>query len=281
MTDWKQKSERGRTSWQLPALVAFGLVLAGFVGFLVYQHFENLEGRINSLQGQVQEALEGVGQASERSQAALERSTQAEQNAQQAALGRVEAEQASAETAAEAAQARQEADLATQQAELAREEADRIRERREAEIERLQRALSRIVETERTALGLVMRLGSDSIRFDFDKAVIRPEDRDLLSRIAGVLLASYGFRIHVYGHTDDVGTEQYNQDLSERRAGAVRNYFVDSGIDSEIISIRGYGKSSPRVPGTNPEARARNRRVEIGIVDTVIDYQGEAARRTP
>ncbi|MBI4460982.1 MAG: OmpA family protein [Acidobacteria bacterium] len=142
-------------------------------------------------------------------------------------------------------------------------------------------ALSRIAETERTALGLVMSLGSDSVRFDFDKAVIRPENRELLSRIAGVLLASYGFRIHVYGHTDDIGTELYNQELSERRAQAVRDYLLHAGIGPDIISIRGYGKSSPRVSGTSPEARARNRRVEIGIVDTVIGYQGEAARWTP
>jgi len=217
MTGRNQKPERGRSSWQVVALIALGLVS----GFLLYRHFERLEQQIISLQRQVEEAVEDVGRSSEQSRAALERATQAEQNAQQAALGKVQAEQVSATAAEEAARARQETDLATREARVAREEVDRIRERRELEIERMRDALSKIVETERTALGLVMSLGSDSIRFDFDKALIRPEDRELLSRIGGVLLASYGFRIHVYGHTDDIGTAQYNQDLSERRARAV------------------------------------------------------------
>ena len=58
---------------------------------------------------------------------------------------------------------------------------------------------------------------------------------------------------------------------------AVRDYLVEAGIDPEIISSRGYGKSSPRVTGTSKEARSTNRRVEIGIIDTVIDYQGIVA----
>jgi len=281
MKNWEKESKEGRTSWQLSVLFIIGLVVAGILGFGLLQHLKKLEQQVTSMAGQLQEALEKVGQVSDDAQTAMARATQAEQNAQQAALGRARAEQAKAEASEVATLARQEADLATQQARLAREDADRIRERRELEIERMRSALSQIAETERTALGLVMSLGSDSIRFDFDRAVIRSEDRELLSRIVGVLLASYGFRIHVYGHTDDIGTAQYNQDLSERRARAVRDYFVEAGIEPEIISIRGYGKSSPRVSGMSQEARSRNRRVEIGIIDTVIDYQGVVTRSEP
>ena len=84
----------------------------------------------------------------------------------------------------------------------------------------MQEALAKIVETERTPLGMVMRLGEDSLHFDFDQAAIREGDKELLSRIAGVLLASHGYRIYVYGHTDDQGDPRYNEGLSERRAQA-------------------------------------------------------------
>ena len=119
-----------------------------------------------------------------------------------------------------------------------------------------------------------MNLGEDAIQFDFDKAELRPQHRELLSRIAGVLLTAKGYSIYVYGHTDDVGTESYNLNLSERRARAVRDYLVSAGVSPDIISTRGYGKSSPRVAGTTDEARAKNRRVEVGIIDVSLNVGG-------
>ncbi len=281
MGDRSRQGERGSTSLRVQILLALALIVVVFSGFLINQRFQHLQQQVTTLEEQSQEAAKRAWDASEHSQVAAARATKAEQNAQEAAIGRAKAEKASLDAADEAALARQQAQVASQQAQTAREEAANLRERREAEIENMQQALSKIAETERTPLGLVVRLGSDSIRFDFDKAVIRPADREILSRIAGILLASYGFRIQVYGHTDDVGTAQYNQELSERRAEAVHRYFLDAGIDPQIISAQGYGKSSPRVSGTSSEARSRNRRVEIGIVDTVIDYNGEVARSTP
>jgi len=143
----------------------------------------------------------------------------------------------------------------------------------------MQEALAKVAATRRTADGMIIDLGSDSFKFDFDKATLRPENRELLSRLAGILLASHGYRLHVYGYTDDVGTEEYNQGLSERRAEAVREYLAKSGIPSEIMSSKGFGKSSPRVKATTQQAREKNRRVEIGIVDTVVKYGGEQDQR--
>jgi hypothetical integral membrane protein (TIGR02206 family) len=87
-------------------------------------------------------------------------------------------------------------------------------------------ALARIAATRRTSSGLVIDLTNDSFRFDFDKAALRPENREILSRIAGVLLASSGYRLFVHGHTDDVGSDEYNQQLSERRAASVASYLA-------------------------------------------------------
>ena len=80
-------------------------------------------------------------------------------------------------------------------------------------------ALSQIAESQRTPMGMVVNLGQDSFLFDFDKAALRAENREILSRIAGVLLASHGYRLYVYGYTDDTGPESYNQQLSEKRPG--------------------------------------------------------------
>jgi OOP family OmpA-OmpF porin len=91
-----------------------------------------------------------------------------------------------------------------------------------------------------------------------------------------VLLASQGYRLFVYGHTDDIGPEDYNEGLSRRRADSVADYLVDAGIPADIITRKGYGKTSPRVPGQTRDARQKNRRVEIGIVDTIIDYHGSS-----
>ena len=136
-------------------------------------------------------------------------------------------------------------------------------------------ALAAIVETERTPLGMVMRLGEDALRFEFDSPEIRGEDRELLSRIASVLLSSHGYRLYVDGHTDDQGPAIYNKDLSQRRAASVRNYLVEVGIPKGVIEASGFGEENPRAEGTSQAARRANRRVEIGLVDAIIEYEGD------
>ena len=91
-----------------------------------------------------------------------------------------------------------------------------------------------------------------------------------------MLLASYGYKLYVYGYTDDQGDPTYNQQLSERRASAVKAYMIEAGLPLEIIESKGFGQSSPRLKGTSQDARKRNRRVEIGVVDTVVEYKGLA-----
>jgi outer membrane protein OmpA-like peptidoglycan-associated protein len=231
--------------------------------------------QVKTLNDQVEQITSRVNLLNDVVEVASARAVRAEENAQSAAEARDRAEQARLEAEVATAQAHDDARISAEQAKAARIETEKIRQEREQELDRLQQALSALVETRRTALGLVMNLGSDAIEFDFDKADLRPKNRELLSRIAGVLLTAKGYSIYVYGHTDDVGPDAYNWSLSERRARAVRDYLVQSGIDPGIITARGYGESSPRVSGTTPEARAMNRRVEIGIVDVALDVRGE------
>ena len=173
----------------------------------------------------------------------------------------------------DAERSRADAQDALNEADQQRRVAERLQAQRQAELDRMGEALGRIAETDRTPIGMVARLTEDSLLFEFDKAELRPADREILSRIAGVLLASYGYRVSVYGHTDDQGDDAYNKSLSERRAATVRDYLSMTGIPDDILEAKGFGEESPRVPGRTREARRKNRRVEIAIVDTVVEYQ--------
>src|SRR4029077_1049107 len=144
--------------------------------------------------------------AEQQSQTSAQQAAQAAASAQAAAQQRDEAKQLEADSAAQAQSALQAAADAEQQANQAEQKADEYRKQREEELQSLQQALGQIAETHRTTLGLVMTLGEKSIRFDFDKANIDPQYRDILNRIAGVLMTLQGYSIYVYGYTDDIGT---------------------------------------------------------------------------
>jgi outer membrane protein OmpA-like peptidoglycan-associated protein len=215
-----------------------------------------------------------VATASERAEKAARDARTAAEAARASAEARLHAERQAIEAVEQAKEASKQELAAKHEAEEARAEIERIRREREEELSRMQETLERLVETRRTALGLVMNLPESALRFDFDSAALKPEAKELLSRIAGVLLASEGYRIEVHGHTDDVGTAAYNLQLSERRAEAVKRYLVESGIEEEIITVKGFGKTSPLGSGTTEQDRARNRRVEIALTDTRIQYTG-------
>jgi outer membrane protein OmpA-like peptidoglycan-associated protein len=152
--------------------------------------------------------------------------------------------------------------------------------RREKELQNLQQSLGQIAETRRTALGLVMTLGEKSVRFEPGKSEIAPPYRGTLNRIAGVLKKQNGYSYYVYGYTDENGTRDYNLTLSARRARAVRDALVKSGVDPSLINTKGFGKSKPLVRSTNAKGRAANRRVEIGIIgSTEVSAQQAISRK--
>ena len=229
---------------------------------------------------QQSERLNGrVEHAEQQSQSFAQQASQAAASAQAAALQRDEAKQSEANSAVQAQSALQAAAAAQLEANQAEQKAEEYRKQREEELQQLQHVLGEIAETRRTALGLVVTLGEKSIRFDFDKSNIEPQYRDILNRIAGVLMTLKGYSIYVYGYTDDVGTREYNLKLSGRRAEAVRDFLVQAGINPSIITTTGFGKSDPRVKGDSGKARAANRRVEVGIVDSRLLFGYETLPR--
>lgn len=260
-------------------VLGLGLIIVSAMLWSASNRIERLKGEVAQLEARLAESRLQNSELQKMAERVREKAEAASREAEETAeaLRRAEQEKEAAQERAEQAleqseEAQSEAERMRAEAERIRREADEMRERRKAELDRMQQALSKIAEARRTPMGIVIDLGQDSFLFDFDKATLRPENREILSRIAGVLLASRGYRLYVYGHTDDVGSAEYNRKLSERRANAVKKYLVDAGIPAELIDAKGFGKSSPRVPGTTPEARQKNRRVEIGVVDTIIDY---------
>lgn len=105
------------------------------------------------------------------------------------------------------------------------------------------------------------------VNFDFDKAAIRPADVAELEKGVAFVKKYPGYKISIEGHTDSVGTEAYNQRLSERRAVAVKDYLVKQGAaDGNRMTTVGYGESKPIADNKTPEGRFQNRRVEILIL---------------
>jgi outer membrane protein OmpA-like peptidoglycan-associated protein len=274
-SDERSEPARGRGRTLVVLLLLLLLACVGGLGFLAYRSEQRAgaaEHQLASVSARADEATALARQAMDKANAADAAARAAAEGRQVAEVRAFGARQEADAARQEAGTARQEASVAFASAAAAQAEADRIRKRAEAERNRLEAALGQIAETRRTALGLVMNLGGDHLKFEFNKAELSVKDRELLSRIAGILLTAHDYTISVNGHTDDVGSDAYNKGLSERRAQAVRDYLAQAGLPAEILSVTGHGKSLPLVPGTSDAARAKNRRVELAIANTQIRY---------
>lgn len=113
--------------------------------------------------------------------------------------------------------------------------------------------------------------------FDSNSSEIKPAFHSTMDKIADVLVRYGKTYLVIIGHTDNVGTTEYNQGLSERRAGAVREYLQNQGVVSQRLEILGKGESEPRAANTSEGGRSLNRRVEI-LVEPVVQH--DAAQGT-
>jgi len=101
------------------------------------------------------------------------------------------------------------------------------------------------------------------VNFDFDKATIRPDAKVILDEAAAILKRNPDVMINVDGYTDGIGTKEYNQKLSERRAASVADYLGKAGVDRSHLTPRGFGLTNPVDTNKTKEGRAKNRRVEL------------------
>ncbi len=117
------------------------------------------------------------------------------------------------------------------------------------------------------SLGNPLAQRINNIFFDFNKSDLKPESTSELERLTRFLSTNPTLKIELSAHTDDVGSDAYNLELSERRARAVVDYVVAHGIAPARVRAKGYGETRPEVPNDSEENRARNRRVEFRIVE--------------
>ncbi len=104
------------------------------------------------------------------------------------------------------------------------------------------------------------------IYFDFDKATIKEESYSIIDEVADKMLTLPKLKLEIQGHTDNVGTIEYNQDLSERRAKAVMDALIERGVSQRRLRYRGFGESKPVAPNDTEEGRAKNRRTMFVII---------------
>lgn len=121
------------------------------------------------------------------------------------------------------------------------------------------------VEIERRGDELILRMPSN-ITFAFDRFDVQPQFRPTLDRIGEILRDYPQTMIDIYGHTDSVGSDSYNQTLSENRARAVADYLATRGVQRVRTATLGYGETQPIADNGSESGRAANRRVEIRIV---------------
>jgi outer membrane protein OmpA-like peptidoglycan-associated protein len=133
---------------------------------------------------------------------------------------------------------------------------------------RLLQQFNLILETRDTARGLVVNMSD--VLFDSGKYTLRPLAREKLAKISGIVLAYPSLRLAVEGNTDSVGTEAFNQDLSEKRAEGVRGYLTQQGVPETSTTSTGFGKTRPIASNDTSEGRQQNRRVELVVSGEVI-----------
>jgi outer membrane protein OmpA-like peptidoglycan-associated protein len=228
------------------------------------------EAEVARLQAEQERAkAEAAKQEAERmkqeAQAAAEEAARQRQEAEAAKAAALQQQQALAAEAEKARNAAQESDRLRQQAEKEKSE---LRQR-------LLQQLNTILATRDTARGLIANMSD--VLFETGKYELRPDARERLAKVSGIVLAYPGLHLEIEGHTDSVGTDEYNQQLSERRAQAVRDYLVQQGIGADAIVARGLGKTSPIASNDSPEGRQKNRRVELVLSGDAIGMNSEQA----
>jgi outer membrane protein OmpA-like peptidoglycan-associated protein len=214
-----------------------------------------------------QAAQQAQQQADEdaRQRAAAEQAQAEAQQQQQAAV----AQQQQAQAAAQAAQAA--AAQAEQQRQLAEQQRQEAVQQKEAMRARLLAQLNQVLQTRDTARGLIVSM--PDVLFAFNKYELKPEARERLAKISGIVLAYPDLRLEIDGYTDSIGSDEYNQELSDKRAEAVRDFLVSNGVNMNNVVARGMGKADPVADNSTAQGRQLNRRVEMIVSGDVIGSQ--------
>jgi outer membrane protein OmpA-like peptidoglycan-associated protein len=169
----------------------------------------------------------------------------------------------SALAAKQAAEAQSAADAERARAQVAQAEEEKTRLR-----EQLREQFNAVLDTKETARGLIINMSD--VLFDTGQYSLKPGAKEKLAKISGILLGHPGLQLQIEGHTDSVGTDEFNQKLSEQRAGSVRDYLVAQGVAQDSVTAQGFGKASPVASNDTSAGRQQNRRVELVVSGQAI-----------
>jgi outer membrane protein OmpA-like peptidoglycan-associated protein len=198
------------------------------------------------------------------------------------ATARSDAAKAQADMAANQAASNASQALATAEITAAHEDADQSRLETQAAKQNEEQAVSdkaamraqlseqlnKVLQTRDSVRGLIISMSD--VLFDTGKFSLKPGAREKLAKVAGILIAYPTLDIKVGGYTDNVGGDDMNQMLSEKRAGAVRDYLVEQGVLTTSVSATGFGNASPVASNDNSAGRQENRRVELVVSGEAI-----------
>jgi outer membrane protein OmpA-like peptidoglycan-associated protein len=228
------------------------------------------EREANERQASADAQAQSQAQADEATRQKEQAQSEAAQAAAKARSDLAESEAASASAMATAqADAEKSRLAALAESEQARKTAAEQSEQEKQELRnKLTAQLNLILETRDTARGLIVNISD--VLFDSGRYTLRPGAREKLAKVSGIILAYPGLKLEVEGHTDSVGTDEYNMKLSENRANAVRDYLVQQGIDASSIGARGFGESQPVTTNDTAAGRQQNRRVEMVVSGDAI-----------
>jgi outer membrane protein OmpA-like peptidoglycan-associated protein len=245
--------------------------------------------REEALAAERKSAADAQASAEAKAQSESERAAQANADRQAAEQARAQAEAAKAdadrmrnEALVARNQAVQEQQQAQAEANAARAAAAKAETDKQALRAQLLAQLNTIMQTTDSARGLIMNMSD--VLFDFGKATLRPEAREKLAKVSGILLAYPTLKVRVEGNTDNVGSDEFNQTLSEKRADAVRDYLVSQSVNPDSLTAIGLGKTRPIASNDTAEGRQQNRRVEMVMSGDIIGTPvnpGPTAQITP
>jgi len=250
------------------------------------------EARAAKARADADEEAKRVQEAEQARKDAEAAQAEAERMKQQALAAAAEAAKAKeeAEQARQAAVAEQQAALAQKQDALAQKaaaeaEADKARQAAaKADAEKadlraqLRAQLDAVLQTKDSARGLIVNMSD--VLFNTGSYILQPGAREKLAKISGILLAHPGLTLEIDGYTDSVGSDEFNQTLSEQRAGSVRDFLAEQGVPATSITAEGLGKAQPVASNNTPEGRQQNRRVEIVVNGDSISTSSAMATQT-
>ena len=225
-------------------------------------------------QGKAQDAREQTAQAQLAAQQAQQERAAAEQAKAEAVLARQQAEAAQQAALAQQQALAAQAQTAQQQAQLADQRARTAEQEKEEMRQRLLTQLNQVLQTRDSARGLIVNMSD--VLFDLNQATLKPGAKVRLAKVAGIIQAYPDLKLQIEGYTDSTGSMEHNQQLSERRAAAVRDFLVSQGVGLNNVSAQGFGPANPVATNSTPQGRQMNRRVDLVVNGESIAAQGRA-----